>query len=695
VELAPTLAPYHNKALPAGSLLREWRLEGVLGVGGFGIVYRAKGVYFNETVAIKEYFPGAISDRRDGTTVAPTDSSSEQVYALGLEKFVEEAKVLWSLSKPERHPNIVNVRSLFEVHGTAYMVMDFEEGVALSELLRRGRGFDEAALLDLLRPLAEGLDRAHAGGVLHRDIKPANVLIRETGAPVLIDFGSARFDSGQATSTTVTFYTPPYAALEQYVRTYAQGPWTDIYALGVVLYQCVTGQKPPEVLERLHGGDAQPLSLGDWPGFSRVFTRAVDAAMAIRPADRPQSIREWLELFERPDGARNEELTRVRATLVGSDATRAQAAVTSPAAPRAQPAPKETVDPKVRLPASFRRIRLARVWPWAGAGLSAVAALALGAMLVQTRAERGAGAPRGRAPVVQAPLPSRPAAVAQPTAPTLPMTQHPARLPPGLDAALSALAADANRVGAPAPMLASLSAVRSNIAAEAAQIRTLGAKPEDADRAARLLRSLRDQVASLCRLEVGALSTDAEGRTLEAQRVLGTGAPPGLAATYASVRRSGAALIAASQSSTADAVTLLALGRRLLADFDSFNQAYGEASNQFVPVRRQAFEAIQSRTYALAARTTAAAAVAKPWLFASQSRKQAYQRLQTDASRARVLQAQLTQLSKSAATASSVAALDADILQASAISREMAALGGGTSAASANADGADAAADKP
>ena len=91
-----------------------------------------------KSVAIKEYFPGAISDRIDGTTVTPTDSSSEEIYHLGRQKFLEEAKVLWSLSHPERHPNIVAVRSLFEIHGTAYMVMDFESGLSLAQMLRDG-----------------------------------------------------------------------------------------------------------------------------------------------------------------------------------------------------------------------------------------------------------------------------------------------------------------------------------------------------------------------------------------------------------------------------------------------------------------------------------------------------------------------------------------------------------------------------
>ena len=112
----------------------------------------------------------------------------------------------------------------------------------------------------LIRPIAEGLDRAHKAGVLHRDIKPANIIVGPDGRPVLIDFGSARFESSQATNTKVTFYTPPYAAIEQYVKSYPQGPWTDIYALGVVMYQCVTGEKPPEVLERMHAEEGQPLS---------------------------------------------------------------------------------------------------------------------------------------------------------------------------------------------------------------------------------------------------------------------------------------------------------------------------------------------------------------------------------------------------------------------------------------------------
>ncbi|HET9336698.1 MAG TPA: serine/threonine-protein kinase [Sphingomicrobium sp.] len=292
---------YSSKALPSGTVIREWRLEDVLGVGGFGIVYKGRGIYFGELVAIKEYFPSSIADRDAESTVVPIGSDVEEVHALGLKKFVEEAKLLWNLSTPTRHPNIVSVRSLFEVHGTAYMVMDFEDGVSLSKLLKEGRRFNERSLWNIIKPVAEGLDRAHRVGVLHRDIKPANILITDDSRPVLIDFGSARFEAAEATSTSVSFHTPPYAAVEQYVKTYPQGPWTDIYALAVVLYECVTGEKPPEVLERLHGGLGSPLADGHWPGFAKRFLQAIDAGMTIRPSERPQTIREWLALFGKKD----------------------------------------------------------------------------------------------------------------------------------------------------------------------------------------------------------------------------------------------------------------------------------------------------------------------------------------------------------------------------------------------------------
>ena len=345
--------PYSNKALPAGTVLREWRIEEVLGVGGFGIVYKAKGIYFNELVAIKEYFPSSISERDDEATVVPIDSEAEEVHALGLKKFVEEAKLLWNLSTPTRHPNIVSVRSLFEIHGTAYMVMDFEDGISLSKMIKQGRRFNERSLWNILSPICQGLDRAHRVGVLHRDIKPPNILINEDNRPVLIDFGSARFDTAEATSTKVTFHTPPYAAIEQYVKTYPQGPWTDIYALGVVMYECVTGEKPPEVLERLHAGLGEPLAEGRWPGYSKRFLSSVDAAMVVKPDERPQSISDWLPMFGREietDDDDSDEATQFYAKQVHTEDIKPV-----PPTPNADPKLVETGVPADPTEVKFKR----------------------------------------------------------------------------------------------------------------------------------------------------------------------------------------------------------------------------------------------------------------------------------------------------------------------------------------------------
>jgi non-specific serine/threonine protein kinase len=347
---------YSSKALPSGTIIREWRLEDVLGVGGFGIVYKGRGIYFGELVAIKEYFPSSIAERDAESTVVPIGSDVEEVHALGLKKFVEEAKLLWNLSTPTRHPNIVSVRSLFEVHGTAYMVMDFEDGVSLSKLLKEGRRFNERSLWNIIRPVAEGLDRAHRVGVLHRDIKPPNILITDDNRPVLIDFGSARFEAAEATSTSVTFHTPPYAAVEQYVKTYPQGPWTDIYALSVVLYECVTGEKPPEVLERLHGGLGTPLADGHWPGFSKKFLQAIDKGMTIKPTERPQSIQEWLDQFGKKDveeAVGDEDVaTRFFAHEVASEAI----TPVPPPAPGYEPKPLETQVPTDPRDVQFKRV---------------------------------------------------------------------------------------------------------------------------------------------------------------------------------------------------------------------------------------------------------------------------------------------------------------------------------------------------
>jgi non-specific serine/threonine protein kinase len=673
---ATALKPYHSKALAEGAILREWRLEGILGVGGFGIVYRGKGVYFGETVAIKEYFPSAICDRQPNGMVAPTDSASEEVYALGLEKFVDEAKVLWNLSKPERHPNIVSVRSLFEAHGTAYLVMDFETGVPLSELLRAGRRFEQAELLKLLRPIADGLDRAHRAGVLHRDIKPANILIDDDGRPVLIDFGSARFEAGQATSTKVTFYTPPYAALEQYVKTYPQGPWTDIYALGVALYQCVTGEKPAEVLERLHAQSGEALSARHRPGFSRSFTRAVDAAMAIRPAERPQSIPEWLALFDQPDED-DDDVTRIgvpTSATVDPDATRVGALTGSPL---------ESADAAAALIASILSTgprgdseqtgpggaRSARRWmvPAVGLGVVAMATGAAALLMARSHTPVQAGRMAARAPV----------SALRATPPTAVATSK-AVVPPALESDFDGLIGDVQRADRPAAETKALLTAKARMALLAWQIRN-----SSAGDAAPLLAALTTEVSAASRNEAAALGAAAQGHRREVEQVLGrSGTGPGSRAVAALVQAEARldAAVAAIPSAGEPAASIDA-ARNVVGDYASLAGDYQAATRFYAPVKRSTFAAIDARAQAMGTAVIALATGPRPWFLASQARKQSYQLLQDNAARSKASLAELDQLSRTVGSSTDLGDLNAAVSRASAIRQELSNLYSASSAA--------------
>jgi non-specific serine/threonine protein kinase len=613
-------------------MLREWRLEDVLGVGGFGIVYKARGAYFNELVAIKEYFPSAISDRIDDETVKPTDSSAEEIYSLGLQKFVEEAKILWQLSHPERHPNIVNVRSLFEIHGTAYMVMDFESGVSLSQMLKDGRRFDETSLMALLRPIAEGLERAHSAGVIHRDIKPPNLLVNESGRPVLIDFGSARFDSGQATSTKVTFYTPPYAALEQYVKTYPQGPWTDIYALGVVAYQCITGEKPADVLERMHGAAGDPLSARDWPGYGRAFTRAVDAAMRIRPNERPQSITAWLKLFEADAADVDDDdvtrfVTRASAPPPAQPVVEA-AAPTSPVVAEQPSPPSSGLNPKVMI----------------GAG---VAALAVVGAVVALNLRPKAPPPAASAAPAPAPVASAPAAGASTMA-------------QALQAGAAGLLADARSGNRPAGEISALSAAVDRITAlatgpvapvEAEARKMAGAEATALDRAAQ--RQVREIDRVLGKPD-GAQSADAAQALADAHK--------------AKSKLDGLAL---ETTKATDATAALTAARGALVAEADFAKTYTAAKSQFLPARRAEFVAQAAQIQAISTKIADYAKQAKPGLFASGARKQAYQTLKTNDGRADAQRTRLEQLTKTVTDATDEAAVEQAMQEAAGIEQAL------------------------
>ena len=286
-------------ALPRGFEFDGYRVERVLGTGGFGITYRANEVSIERRVAIKEYLPRTLAVR-EGTSpsVRPISSEDTGDFEYGLERFRDEAQTLVRL----RHPNIVQVLKFFEANGTAYLVMDFVEGESLGNILKRDGTLTEPELHEVLHPLLDGIEYIHKAGFLHRDIKPDNIFIRHDGVPIMLDFGSARQALGEKSKTLTAIVTGGYAPFEQYTTGRGQGPWSDIYAMGATLYRAATGWNPPEATNRIIKDTYQPAAEAAVSGFSKTFLITVDAALAVRPDDRPQSVADWRAMFKHEGG---------------------------------------------------------------------------------------------------------------------------------------------------------------------------------------------------------------------------------------------------------------------------------------------------------------------------------------------------------------------------------------------------------
>ena len=283
-------------ALPEGYSLQEYRIDSTLGVGGFGLTYLATDSNLNLKVAIKEYLPSELASRCDDQSVKPKSNKQTDTFKWGLDRFLDESRTLASF----RHPNIVRVMRFFQANQTAYMVMEFVAGQSLSEWVRTRRPVEDAAVRGILLPLLEGLSVVHKSGYLHRDIKPGNIFIRDDGSPVLLDFGSARMVGQGAELTAIV--TPGYAPLEQYHSHGKQGPWSDLYALGGVLYWLVTGSKPIEAAARVRTDPMPPAAKACDPARYSPDLLAIIDWMLVPPEDRrPQSVADVVAAL-RPGG---------------------------------------------------------------------------------------------------------------------------------------------------------------------------------------------------------------------------------------------------------------------------------------------------------------------------------------------------------------------------------------------------------
>jgi serine/threonine protein kinase len=410
--------------LPVGFQLNEYVVEGVLGVGGFGVVYRAHDPQLQRQVAIKEYLPATLAARADDGAVVLRSPQHRAAFDLGLQSFVNEARLLARFD----HPSLVRVFRFWEAQGTAYMVMPCYEGATLYAARKAMSGPpSEAWLRALMEPLLGALELLHREQVFHRDVAPDNILIvpdadaPEGMRPVLLDFGAARRVITDHTQSLTAILKPSFAPIEQYAETshLRQGAWTDLYALAAVLHYCLTGRTPvPSTARAVHDDLAPLATLADELGrdFGQQYPlnllETIDRGLAVRPEHRLASVAQWrasligeplppitqlimrtTQAPARPDPAPAREPTFAPTMLV-SRPEGASGETTGPAGPGggASVSPGGWL-PGVRQSAWFRAATLGL----AGAGLAAVAVLWAG---------RGpaAGAPEGQALAPQASL---------------------------------------------------------------------------------------------------------------------------------------------------------------------------------------------------------------------------------------------------------------------------------------------------
>ena len=293
---APAGPAFMGHTLPEGTRLEGLTITGLIGEGGFGIVYLAYDASLERQVAIKEYMPSSLASR-GGTTfdVSVKSERHRETFEAGLKSFVNEARLLARFD----HPALVKVFRFWEANRTAYMAMPYYEGPTLKRALAElGAPPPEALLREWLRPLLDALSVMHKEQCFHRDIAPDNILLTDRG-PLLLDFGAARRVIGDMTHALTVVLKPGYAPIEQYgeAASMVQGPWTDLYALASVVYYAITGRAPITSVERIMGDGLEPLSVTAAGRYSEGFLNAIDAALAVKPKDRPQDVQQFRELL--------------------------------------------------------------------------------------------------------------------------------------------------------------------------------------------------------------------------------------------------------------------------------------------------------------------------------------------------------------------------------------------------------------
>ena len=292
-------------ALPPGSRLAEFEILELLGVGGFGMVYKAFDHSLHRAVAIKEYMPSALAGRAEGQSLWVRSSSDQQTFRAGLASFVGEARLLAQFD----HPSLVKVFRFWEANNTAYMVMPLYSGMTFKQARAQMRTPpSEAWLRKVLWSVLGALRVLHEGKTLHRDISPDNIFLQDIGPPVLLDLGAARHAINDQDRKHTAVLKVNYAPIEQYSdgdEDLRQGPWSDLYSLAAVVHGCLCNDTPlPATLRSIRdrmvsfSRVARTVKRQFGVEYSAPFVAAIARSLALRPADRPQNIDEFLQVME-------------------------------------------------------------------------------------------------------------------------------------------------------------------------------------------------------------------------------------------------------------------------------------------------------------------------------------------------------------------------------------------------------------
>lgn len=288
----PQTYPKEWNYLQTGTIIDQYVIERELAHGGFSSVYLARQIADQVQVAIKEYLPRKFAHRTWNNVVVANSEEAATLFKRGRVLFFEEAKVLSKL----KHPNIVEVIGFFEANSTVYMVMTYDYGVTLDKLLsNKLLPVSEDFVLNLFSSLLAGLGYIHSRQLIHLDIKPSNILVRPGNDALLLDFGAIQSFPKSHLGKQSKVLTKGYSPIEQHDLSSQLGPWTDIYAVGASMRNCLELKTPVPAQDRARQDTLVPAVKVFKRKFSEHLLKAIDWAMAVQPEDRPQSVAELLK----------------------------------------------------------------------------------------------------------------------------------------------------------------------------------------------------------------------------------------------------------------------------------------------------------------------------------------------------------------------------------------------------------------